>query len=272
MLLGVHRLLHCARPHGALDLPRDDHAHAGRQLHQPRGRHRLQGRLLLLLPQRRPARRQRFHPLDRRRGVLLQPRRHLPDHRHDRRRGRADRRPRPLRPPRGRDDRLDERRRDRALQRRGHERRMDRERRLDQGRRSRLRRRSRLVRSASGVGGRRRRHRAQARRPRGDAGRHVRRSEHRRLADVDDRLLPRERRRGNARPASEVHRRERQSVQRGLVAVRPGRRRQRQRRIPVARRRPVLGRAGSVDRVRHADAGLGLLGRCEPVLDPHRRR
>ena len=42
VLLGVPRLLHGARPDRAVDVPRDDHAHAGQQLHQPRRHRRLQ--------------------------------------------------------------------------------------------------------------------------------------------------------------------------------------------------------------------------------------
>ena len=38
VLLGVHRLLDRPRPHRAVDLPGHGHAHAGRQLHQPRRR------------------------------------------------------------------------------------------------------------------------------------------------------------------------------------------------------------------------------------------
>ena len=83
VLLRVHRLLHGARPDRAVDLPRHDHAHAGQQLHQPRRRHRLQRRLVLLLPQRRAARRWRLHPLGRGGEVHLQLRRHHPDDQHD---------------------------------------------------------------------------------------------------------------------------------------------------------------------------------------------
>ena len=76
VLLGVHRLLHRARPDRAVDLPRHGHAHPGQQLHQPRRHHRLQRRLVLLLPQRRAAGRRRLHPLGRGGEVHLQRRRH----------------------------------------------------------------------------------------------------------------------------------------------------------------------------------------------------
>ena len=83
VLLGVHRLLHRAQPDRAVDLPRHHHAHAGQQLHQPPRGHRLQRRLVLLLPQRRAAGRRRLHPLGRGGEVHLQRRRHHPDHQHD---------------------------------------------------------------------------------------------------------------------------------------------------------------------------------------------
>ena len=106
VLLGVHRLLDGARPDRAVDLPRDDHAHAGQQLHQPRRRHRLQRRLVLLLPQRRAAGRRRLHPLGRGGEVHLQRRRHDPDDQHDHDRRAAGRHAQSVRAPGGRDDRL----------------------------------------------------------------------------------------------------------------------------------------------------------------------
>ncbi len=86
VLLGVHRLLHGSECHRAVDVSGNGHAPAGRQLHQPRRCHRLPGRVVLLLPQRRAAGRQRLHQVGGGGEVHLQLRRHHPDDQHDRRR------------------------------------------------------------------------------------------------------------------------------------------------------------------------------------------
>ncbi|GAB2884028.1 hypothetical protein GCM10022245_19430 [Streptomyces mayteni] len=105
-----------AQPHRALDLPGNDHARAGQQLHQPPRDHPLPRQLVLLLPQRGTAGRRRLHPLGRRGEVPVPRRRHHPDAQHDHRRGATAGHAQPVRPPGGGDERLGLRRRDRTVQ------------------------------------------------------------------------------------------------------------------------------------------------------------
>ena len=234
VLLGVHRLLHGARPDRAVDLPRHDHAHAGQQLHQPPRRHRLQRRLVLLLPQRRAAGRRRLHPLGRGGEVHLQRRRHDPDDQHDHR---------PGAPQVGTLNPYVRQEAETIAWESGVETEPSSEGGMNvgciengdyikvKGVAFGTGATSFTARVASATSGGRIELRLDS--ATGTARRHLHRPGHRRLADLDDGHLPGQRRDRHPRPVPAVRRRQRLPVQRQLVAVH---RRRRQRREPAHQR------------------------------------
>ena len=257
MLLRVHRLLHLARPDRAVDVSRHHHAHPGQQLHQPRRHHRLQRRLVLLLPQRRSAGRRWLHPLGRGGEVQLQRRRHHPDDQYDDGRGAAGRHARSLCPPGSRDHRVGQRYRNRTLQRGRDERQLDRKRRLHQGQGRRIRHRCQLVHRQGGLGGQRRPDRAAPGQYYRANGRDLHCVGHRRLADLDHGLVPCHRCDRDPRSVPALRRWQRVPVQYELVAVhhRPAH-------LLVNRRRPAQrvlpGRPQPEHRRRHSVPAVHL--------------